>query len=210
MNTMPANENGRKSLIGGSSPRRGGMNTATSPATKSVDENVQTLSTVCHVCEVQAPYALVHASPVALAEIIGKLGFTVSPSQKGGDYYAVRVAAKVALVPQARHLSVAPAPQAVAPAPAPQVADGTTRMNIGGTNYIVRETATKRTQDVRRWEVRKVGEEVAAPYVVTFQSHDGSRTACSCKGGIYHKHCKHMDACKAAYGRRTAATTNVA
>jgi len=187
------------------------MNTATAPAAKSVEENVQALGTVCHVVEVQAPYALVHASPNALASIIGKLGFTVSPSKKGEDYYAVRVAGQVAapapVAAPAARLSVVPAAPAAAPAPAVEQ-DGASRMNIGGTTYIVRETPCKRSQDVRRWEVRKVGEEVEKPYVVTFQSTDGSRTACSCKGGIFHKHCKHMDAFRAAYGRRAA--SNVA
>lgn len=192
-----------------------GMNTAanatqvSSPSTRTVEENTKSLESVCHVVEVQAPYALVHASPNALARIIGELGFTVSPSKRGGDYYAVRVAAQTAPAPRPTHLSVAPpapAPSAVRPVAAPQAPVATAptagRMNIGGTTYLVQETPCKRRIDVRRWEVRKVGDEIGKPYVVTFQAEDGSQTACSCKGGIFHKHCKHMDAFRAAYGRR--------
>jgi hypothetical protein len=173
----------------------------TNPASNSVDANVAALEAVCHVVEVKAPFALVHASPSALAQIIGKLGMTVSPSKKGGDYYAVRVQA----TPAATRTNLSVVPAAPAPAPAPS---GSIQMNIGGGTYNVVETATKRSQDVRRWEVSKPGQDGEKPYVVTFQSADGSRTACSCKGGIFHKHCKHMDALRAAFGKR--AQQNVA
>lgn len=203
----PANENARTDLIAGSRAGRGGMSTETTP--KSVADQVSSIGTVAHVVEVRDLMALVHASPTALAHIIGTLKHTVSPAKRGGDYYVVRLAkaeetAAAPSAPQARpsaRLSVAPAPADAAPA---QPAMGSeTRMNIGGSSYTVRETPTKRSQDVRRWEVRKIGT-VDAPYVVTFQAHDGSRTACSCKGGIYHKNCKHMDAFRVAFGRKSA------
>ena len=197
-----ANENGDGRLIGEGGSGTGDMNTNPSP--KSVDQNVQALSTVCHVVEVKAPFALVHASPTALAQIIGQLGLTVSPSKKGGDYYAVRVEA----TPAATRTALSVVPAAPMPAPAPKAQSGSIQMNIGGGTYNVVETATKRSQDVRRWEVSKPGQDGEKPYVVTFQSADGSRTACSCKGGIFHKHCKHMDAISAAFGKR--AQQNVA
>jgi hypothetical protein len=177
--------------------------------TKSVEGNLKALETLCHVVEYKAPYALVHASPLAVARIATELALEVFHAKRGGEYYAVRVgsnsAAPVMSTPRAS-LAVVPAVQAPAAAPS----NGSSRMNIGGTTYIVRETPCKRRIDVRRWEVRKVGEDIATPYVVTFQADDGSKTACSCKGGIFHKHCKHMDAFRAAYGLRTAAAANVA
>ena len=187
-----------------------GMNTAAnnqaSNVNVSVEETVAKLGTVCHVCEVKGSWALVHASPIGVGRIVAELGLSVHPSKKGGEYFAVKVAAA-----SARHLSIAPAPVAapivvVAPAPVParSEASGPVRMDIGGTTYSVKETPCKRRVDVRRWEVRKLGDEIGTPYVVTFQATDGSKTACSCKGGIFHKHCKHMDALQAAHGRVTA------
>ena len=180
--------------------------TTTNPATKSVEENVASLATVCHVVETKAPYALVHASPNGLAAIVG-MGFPVAPAKRGAEYYAVKVG-RVMSAPQGRLSLVPPAPVVAPQVPvvvAPQAPTGPAHMNIGGTDYIVRETPCKRRIDVRRWEVRKVGEEVSAPYVVTFQAEDGSKTACSCKGGIFHKHCKHMDTMRSVYGKRDAA-----
>jgi hypothetical protein len=217
MHATPANENGRKVLIGVPTACRGGMNTATA-STKSVEENVSSLNTVCHVVETQAPYALVHASPNALARIIGELGFTVSPSKRGGDYYIVRVGqATVQAVPQAPASGTRVSEPAPAPRPAPQArqeaprqapAADPGRININGTSYVVRETNPKRSQDARRWEVRKVGDEMGKPYVVTFQDHDGCNGQCSCPDWIYRRHtrpnpdCKHVTAFKAAFGRK--------
>lgn len=84
-----------------------------------------------------------------------------------------------------------------------------TVLNIGGSDYSVVETATKRRQDVRRWEVTAPGRvtgdgSMSKPYVVTFQSTDGSMTACSCKGGIFHKKCKHMTALREFFGQTAA------
>lgn len=176
--------------------------------TKSVEENVQSLNTVCHVVEVKAPYALVHASPMGVARIATELGLEVYPSKRGGEYYAVRVAAKsaapvrpVAAVPA----SIAPVRPAPAPQAAPAARDGVTRLEIKGTDYVVRETPSKRRIDVRRWEVRKVGDELGKPYVVTFQSHDGCDAQCGCPDWIYRRRqCKHITAIQAAFGKRSA------
>jgi hypothetical protein len=156
-----------------------------SPSSKSMEGNLTALATVCHVVESQGAFALVHASPMGVARIASDLGLEVYPSKRGGEYYAVRVG-KVAVraIPQAR------------PAPAAG------RMTIGGAAYTVKETTPKRRCDVRRWEVRKADDQYAETYVVTFQSADGAQTACSCKGGIYRKECKHMDALRAAFGGR--------
>jgi hypothetical protein len=190
----------------------------TNPATKSVDQNVQALSTVCHVVEVKAPFALVHATPTALAQIIGQLGLTVSPSKKGGDYYAVQVEAKAPRAPRTARapLAVAPPPAPVAAPPAPPAAPSgeTFRMEIKGETYVVRETATKRNMDSRRWEARKLGDEVSAPRVVTFQDNAGTQAQCSCEDWIYRHSkrpdpdCKHCKAFKIAFARRAA--SNVA
>ncbi len=182
-------------------------NTAAASVAAVLETNVAKLAPHCHVVEVKAPYALVHASPTGLAAIVA-LGLSVSPSKRGGEYYAVRVApsaptpgkpandnaAPVALAPTPR-----PAPVAK---PAPATLGTPSSMNIKGDRYEVTETATKRRVDVRRWELSKG--DGKAPYVVTFQTHGGESTACSCKGGIFHKHCKHMDALRAAFGARSA------
>jgi hypothetical protein len=159
----------------------------------SSDTTLTALGTVCHVVEVNGAYALVHASPAGVAGIIG-LGLTVSPSKRGGEYYAVRIAKS------------APAPTATVVTAAPVVAPTTgtaSSIRLGGSTYEIVETPTKRKVDVRRWELSKG--DGSKPYVVTFQDHDGESTACSCKGGIFHKHCKHMDGVRAAYGRKSAA-----
>ncbi len=174
--------------------------------TKSADENLKALESLCHVVESQAPFALVHASPLAVARISTELGLEVYHAKRGNEYYAVRVAARSAAPAPAPRLSVVPAPAPVAPP-----SDGTTRMNIGGDVYIVRETQPKRRIDARRWEARKLGDEVSKPRVVTFQDAAGTQAACSCEDWIYRHRkrpdpdCKHCKAFKVAYGRRTAA-----
>lgn len=205
MRATPANENGRKDLIEGSADCRWTMNTAT--ATKSVEQNVESLSSVCHVVEVKAPYALVHASPNALAQIIG-MGFTVSPAKRGGDYYAVRVGAVQAPPAPASGPRVVSVPP---PAARPQARSASVdSIEINGTDYQVRETPVKRNQDARRWEIRKVGDEVGKPYVVTFQDHAGCTAQCSCPDWIYRRNqrpdpdCKHCKAFKVAFGRKAA------
>lgn len=158
------------------------MNTAHALGPRDI---LASISAHAHVVEVQGSWALVHASPMGLYAL-GKLNLDVRPTKRGGEYYAVRVGAQpLALVrPQA-------APQPNAPI----------RLTIMGQTYLVRETRPKRTIDVRRWEVRKVeGNTLGETYITTFQARDGSRTACSCKGGIYRKHCKHMTALREQFG----------
>ncbi len=164
-----------------------------------LDSAVAKLGTVSHVVEVKAPYVLVHASPTGLAAIVA-LGYSVSPAKRGPEYYAVKVgngtpkpANDTARPSSAVRLVPSPRPQT--PPRAPRSSE---TMDIGSSTYEVVETPTKRKVDVRRWEVSKG--DGSKPYVVTFQTEDGERTACSCNGGIYHKHCKHMDALRAAYG----------
>ena len=186
------------------------MNTNPAPATKSVEENVQSLGTVCHVVEVKDVYALVHASPNALAQIIGTLGFTVSPSKRGGDYYAVQVAAKAARpAPQAAPAAAPAARLSVVPAAPAAPRFGTDfQMEIKGDDYRCVETQPKRRQDARRWEIQKAG--ASDTNVVTFQDAAGTEAQCSCKDWIYRRHtrpnpdCKHCTAFKAAFARRAA------
>jgi hypothetical protein len=153
------------------------------PSTKSAEENVRAIEAHAHVVEVKAPYALVHASPVGVAKI-AELGLEVFHSKRGGEYYAVRIAkgANLGLVP--------PAPvSAPVQRVQPQVGSapsGAVRMVLKGADYIARETRVKRTNiDVRRFEVRKDGELVQEPYVVSFQSEDGHTAQCSCPDWIY-------------------------
>jgi len=166
------------------------MNTA---ATKSVSS----LESLCHVVETKGEWSLVHAAPASLAEIVA-LGFSIHPSKKGGNYYAVKSATPA---PSGTKLSVAPpaakpAPKAK-PAPAAQSALPS-RVEIKGTDYALAETATKRKMDCRRFEVRKLGDELAKPYVVSFQSHDGHTAQCSCPDWIYRRRqCKHITAVQA-------------
>jgi hypothetical protein len=167
---------------------------------KSLNETVRDLGTVCHVVEVKAPWVLVHASPMGVARISQELGLEVFPSKRGGEYYAIRVGAKLALLPPVgTQLSLLPNVQPTRQpvrGPGPWV-----RMDIRGMTYSVRETACKRQCDVRRWEVRKTdGNSLGETYIVTFQNQSGSRTACSCPGGVYHKHCKHMSSLREQFG----------
>lgn len=149
------------------------------------------ISAHAHVVEVQGAWALVHASPMGLYAL-GKLNLDVRPTKRGGEYYAVRVGAQPLALVQ-------PNVQPQEPRLNAQV-----RMEIMGQTYLVRETSPKRRIDVRRWEVRKVeGNSLGEMYVTTFQARDGSRTACSCKGGIYRKHCKHMTAIREQFGSHT-------
>jgi len=169
------------------------------------------LGSVCHVVEEKGPWVLVHASPTSLAAILA-LGFSIHPSKKGGDYYALKAANTESANDTApvRHLSVAPPPAApvtqvrtVAPAP---VAPQNGRLEIKGQDYAVKETRTKRSMDCRRFEVRKLGDEIAKPYVVSFQSDCGSEAQCSCPDWIYRRRqCKHITAIQAAFTQKTLA-----
>lgn len=194
--------------------------------TRSCDENVKLLGPVCHVVEVQPAqksgwtYALVHASPMGVARIATELGLEVYRSRKGPEYFAVVVAkgasASVPVAPASSPRPVAsvpptsalPVPEAwggSAPARPRQtvsVVPGTVRMVIKGSDYVARETSPKRRMDVRRFEVRRDGELVAEPYVVSFQNHDATEAQCSCKDWIYRRHnCKHIQACVAVFAR---------
>lgn len=163
--------------------------------TRSVDENVKALSALAHVVEVSAPWALVHAAPIAVARIAQELSLEVFPAKRGGDYYAVRVG-------QAR-LAVAPAPsQEPSRRPVSRALGQPERLLIRGMRYQVKETSAKRRQDLRRWEVRKLdGDQIEAPYVVTFQSQDGCEAQCGCKDWIYRRRqCKHIQALQAKFG----------
>jgi hypothetical protein len=180
--------------------------------TKSADENLKALEALCHVVEYKAPYALVHASPMSVARISAELALEVFHAKRGGEYYAVRVVAKTMSAPTGR-LSLVP-PPAVAPVQ-PAVPSGVDHLTIQGSKgseeYVVRETKPKRSQDARRWEARKLGDEVSKPRIVTFQDTAGTQASCSCEDWIYRRHtrpnpdCKHCKAFKVAYGRRTAA-----
>ena len=131
-------------------------------------------------------------------------------SKKGGDYYAVKTANEAPAandVAPVRRLSVAPPPAPVTQvrpvAPAPVVPQGG-RLEIKGQDYAVKETRTKRSMDCRRFEVRKLGEDLAKPYVVSFQSDCGSEAQCSCPDWIYRRRqCKHITAIQAAFGQKT-------
>jgi hypothetical protein len=165
---------------------------------RSVEENVQLLGTVAHVVEVKAPYALVHASPQGVARIASELGLEVFHSKRGGEYFAVKVAKSVNLG------LVRPAPAPVVVKPTAPVDPSVSKLTIMGNAYIVRETRPKRRNvDVRRWEVRKDGELVAEPYIVTFQDDEGHKAQCSCPDWIYRRHqCKHIKGIQAAFGRQ--------
>jgi hypothetical protein len=72
--------------------------------------------------------------------------------------------------------------------------------NKDGTEYRVFETNPKRSMDLFRFELWKPGS--SKPYVVSFQSDDGSRSACSCPAGLYHRahgECKHVKMCRAEF-----------
>jgi len=185
------------------------MSNATSPRplfpvdpntpSRTVEQNVALLGGVCHVCEVKGQYALVHASPIGVAKIATDLGLEVFHSKKGGEYFAV----KVAKSPSLGLVRPAPAPAVVVKPTAP-VDPSVSKLTIMGNAYIVRETRPKRRNvDVRRWEVRKDGELVAEPYIVTFQDDEGHKAQCSCPDWIYRRHqCKHIKGIQAAFGRQ--------
>jgi SWIM zinc finger len=173
------------------------------PSSKTPEENVKAIEPLAHVVEVKAPYALVHASPMGVAKI-AELGLEVFPSKRGGEYYAVRIArgANVALVPPAPvSAPVVSAPVASPARRSAQVTPGVTHMVLKGADYVARETSPKRRMDVRRFEVRKDGELVSEPYVVSFQSEDGGEAQCSCPDWIYRRRqCKHIVGCQATFG----------
>ena len=181
------------------------------PSSRSPEENVRAIESLAHVCEVKAPYALVHASPSGVAKI-AELGLEVFHSKRGGEYYAVRIARSgVMVVPSAP----ASAPQVretpVVSRPAPALEPGVVRLDIRGTEYIVRETRTKRNIDVRRFEVRKdQGDVITEPYVVSFQDHEGRSGGCSCPDWIYRRgqkgDCKHIHGVRNALMKPRQAT----
>ena len=196
---------------------------------RSVEDNVKALSGVCHVCEVKAPYALVHASPIGVAKIASELGLEVYHSKRGNEYYAVRIAkgANLGIVPPApvsAPVVRAPVVQDDCPVPAPEVVPqatrrtvdpiretGTARLDIRGTEYVVRQTTPKRRIDVLRYEVRKdAGDVITEPYVVSFQDEAGHSGACSCPDWIYRRKqkgdCKHIHAVRAAFVKPRQAT----
>jgi hypothetical protein len=224
------------------------------PSARSVEENVKLLGDLAHVVEVKAPFALVHASPGAVAKIATDLALEVFHSKtKGPDYFAVRVQARGQVpVAPASETRVTPFKPGSAldydrgvmdalrariegplsglaglpgkltivpnvPKPAPQVRidpetlrpvelqPGVMTMEIRGQDYVVRETPCKRRQDMRRWEVRKLGDSLDEPYVVTFQNVTGTSAECGCKDWIYRRHlCKHIRAIQAAFGGNRA------
>jgi hypothetical protein len=72
--------------------------------------------------------------------------------------------------------------------------------NKDGTEYRVFETNPKRTQDLFRFELWK--DHAETPYVVSFQEQDGSRGACSCPAGKFHRahgECKHIKMCRVEF-----------
>jgi hypothetical protein len=206
---MAPQDPSRLRLIVGSRPPSTGMSTKPAPlfpvavpSSRSPEDNVKAIEPLAHVVEVKAPYALVHASPMGVAKI-AELGLEVFHSKRGGEYYAVRIArgANVALVPPAP--VAAPVVNVPAPVPARSVSvtPGVTRMVLKGADYVARETSPKRRMDSRRFEVRKDGELVQEPYVVSFQSEDGSEAQCSCPDWIYRRRqCKHIVGCQATFG----------
>lgn len=80
--------------------------------------------------------------------------------------------------------------------------------NFQGSNYRVYETTPKRTQDVFRFELWKVGGK--EPYVVSFQDGRGHSGQCSCPAGLYHRakgECKHVRLCRSEFLTASAAPT---
>lgn len=176
-------------------------------ALKLSDNPLLQLASVCNVIEFKAPHALVQADPAALVGILS-LGFTIKQAKRGAGFYAVTLAQTTALPASNDVAPVAPQP-APKPVPVPKPTKApandtvpqigrTIAMCIKGETYEVTETNCKRKVDVRRWECAKP--DGSDTYIVTFQDHDGHSTACSCKGGIFHKHCKHMDAIRSMFG----------
>lgn len=217
-----ASEDSRLRLIPSGAPRSTGMS-APAPRTplfpvpsnvpsRSCEENVAALGPLAHVVEVKDGYALVHASPMGIARIAQELGLAVFTSRKGGEYYAVRVG-----LASAQPVPVAPvsAPRIVERSPSPQaqasLEPGVVRLDIRGTNYVVRQTRTKRSIDVLRYEVRKdAGDVITEPYVVSFQDAAGRSGACSCPDWIYRRRekgdCKHIHGVRAALVARRQET----
>jgi hypothetical protein len=143
------------------------------PSTRSADENIRAMEPFCHVVEVKGPFALVHASPNGVLKIT-ELGLEVFHAKRGGEYYAVRIGRNAVVIPMVRQTPAQ------------------TTLLLKGQSYLVEETKPKRRQDIRRFEVTKDDGE-SAPYVVSFQSEDGRKCACSCKDWIYRRHqCKHI------------------
>lgn len=161
------------------------------PSKRSPEENIKALAEFCHVVEVSGPWALVHASPMGVANIAQRLSLEVFPAKRGTDYYAIRVGvARLGVVAQSAEPSKRPSPVGQ-----PE------RVVIRGLRYAVRETRPKRQIDVRRFEVRKLeGDAIDAPYVVAFQDPEGRRAACSCPDWKFRRsHCKHIQALQARY-----------
>jgi predicted nucleic acid-binding Zn finger protein len=84
--------------------------------------------------------------------------------------------------------------------------DGSLRLDIRGTTYVVRQTTTKRRIDVLRYEVRKdAGDVITEPYVVSFQDEAGRSGGCSCPDWIYRRgqkgDCKHIQSVRNALVR---------
>jgi hypothetical protein len=153
------------------------------PSTLSTTDALAALAGVCHVIEVKGSFALVHASPIGVVKITD-LGLEVFHTKKGGEYYAVKVGALT--------------PAAVKAPKSDKPADGIVRLSLGGSSYLVKETATKRKQDVLRFEVTKDAAS-AKTYVVSYQDAAGCSGACSCPDWIYRRHaCKHIVGVKAA------------
>lgn len=61
--------------------------------------------------------------------------------------------------------------------------------------YTISETEVVRTQDKRRFVVKKKG--ARRPYVVTFQTR--TQAGCSCIAGVNQKKCKHVAFCNALF-----------
>jgi len=174
---------------------------------RSVEENVAFLGTVAHVCEVKGAYALVHSSPAGVVRIT-EFGLPVFHSKRGGEYFAVRIARALSLVPSLVPPIQRPAPPPLVLTPSPGYVSGIGAVNRlvirgwqGELEYHVTETRTKRRQDNRRWEVRKLdGDPSLDPYIVTFQDDS---CACSCPSWIYRRQqCKHIRAIRSAFGVR--------
>jgi len=210
--TCPERSSGLRLIQGEGGPSTG-MNTqnpspifpVSSPSTRSPEENVALVGTLAHVVEVKSPYALVHSTPSGVAKM-AEAGLEVFPSKKGGDYYAVRIARQGANLGLVRPVSAQVVPEAPARAPVARTVNpvaGSVRMVLKGSDYIARETSVKRrNMDVRRFEVRKDGELVQEPYVVSFQSEDGEKAQCSCPDWIYRRRCcKHIQGCQAVFAR---------
>ncbi len=179
-------------------------------ASRSVEEWKRALGGVAHVCEVQTgnsgmTYALVHASPLGVARIAQELALKVFRSKRGEEYYAVLIAeaaqgSKPQAAPVSRPSFVPPAQPRAA---SPDVEPGVARCEIRGNVYRVRQTRTKRNQDVLRFEVAKdMPGVITEPYIVSFQDGAGRSGACSCPDWIYRR--KERGDCKHIHGIREA------